>query len=242
METNVKQKKNIRITPRRDGRVKFEAYDVGWGYNLALLFRITNDLKFGLSYRSQVRMHYEGDADFIVPKFLKRIVPEGSGSVNIDLPAIIASGFSYTLRQRWTIELDIIWVDWNTYEKLAIKLDKSVPSFMEGMAAPIIRNYKNTLDFAFGISFKATDALTLRAGYLYDPSPVPEENVDPILPGAHKNIYAAGFGYQKGKWTIDFAGYFTFYKDRHVRRNRDGFNGKYESQATLIGLNINYCP
>jgi len=238
--SDVLQRKNINLMPLPDGRARFKGRDLGWGYNLALLYRITDKLKFGLSYRSKVAMHYEGDIKFHVPRFLKEIVPEGGASLNIDLPSFLSVGFCYTIFEKWIFEFDLIWTGWSSYDKLALKYNKSVPKIMEKSTAPIIRDYKNVYDFCLGISYQATPCLTWRAGYLFDPSPVPEENVDPILPDSDKNIYTIGMGYKRGSMTVDLANYLVFYKGINVRRNRDGLNGKYETFVNMVGVSISF--
>lgn len=240
--SDVLQRKHINLSPFPDGRARFEGDDIGWGYNIALLYRITDKLKFGLSYRNEVPFHYEGDVDFNVPKFLKGLVPEGGASININLPSFLSTGLCYTFFERWTVEFDVIWTGWSTYDELHLKYEKRIPKIMKKSTAPIIRDYRNAYDFCLGVSFKATDSLTLRAGYLFDPSPVPEENVDPILPDSDKNIYTMGIGYKKEKITVDVANYLVFYNGMHVRRNRDGLNGKYDTFVNMIGVSITYCP
>jgi long-chain fatty acid transport protein len=238
--SDVLQRKNINLMPLPDGRARFKGNDLGWGYNLALLYRITDKLKFGLSYRSQIDMHYEGDIKFHVPRFIKDLVPEGGASLDIDLPSFLSAGFCYTVLEKWIFEFDVIWTGWSSYDKLALKFDKPVPKIMEKSAAPIIRDYKNVYDFCLGVSYQATPCLTLRAGYLFDPSPVPEENVDPILPDSDKNIYTIGMGYKRGSMTVDLANYLVFYRGIDVRRNRDGLNGKYETFVNMIGVSISF--
>ena len=238
--SDILQRKKIKITPISDGEAKFKGDDFKWAYNIGLLYKINDKLKFGLTYRSTVHMKYEGDVSFRVPKVLNDIVPQGGASINIDLPGFVTTGLCYEPNERLTIEFDVIWVDWSVYDKLDIKFDKKVPAIMKKNTAPKIRNYHDTYDFCFGISYKPTDALTLRAGYLYDPSAVPEENNDPILPDADKNIYTMGIGYKRNKLSFNILNYLVFYRDRNVRNNRDGLNGTYTAFVNMFGMNIIY--
>jgi long-chain fatty acid transport protein len=139
--SDVLQRKNIKITPWRDGQATFDGDDFGWGYNLGLLYRITDCLKFGIAYRSTVHMHYEGDISFRVPELLRNIVPEGKSTINIDLPGFLTTGLCYSPDDRWTFEFDIYWIDWSQYDELKLNYSKPVPAIMEKDAAPIIRDY-----------------------------------------------------------------------------------------------------
>ena len=44
----------------------------------------------------------------------------------------------------------------------------------------------------------------------------------------------------KPRWDFHFSYYAVFSADVRVRRNRDGFNGTYESYASLISLSLDY--
>jgi len=240
--SDVLQRKNIRILPGRDGQATFHGKDFGWGYNLGLLYRISDCLKFGIAYRSTVRMDYDGKVSFRVPKALNKLMPEGDASISINLPGFITTGLSYSPDERWTIEFDVYWIDWSKYDMLKLNYSRPVPAIMKKDAAPIKRDYHDTFDYCFGISYRATEAITLRAGYLFDGSPVPEENEDPILYDSNKNILTMGIGLQRGKWTFDVANYMCFYNDRNVRNNRDGFNGRFENYVHMIALTITFVP
>ena len=236
--SDVKQRKNINLAPLPDGRARFKGDDIGWGYNIALLYRINDKIKVGLSYRSSIAMTYKGDVKFHVPKFLKDLVPEGGASLDIDLPAMLDTGICYSFNNRWSIETDMLWTEWRSYDKLDVKYGKRVPKIMAKSAAPIIRNYHNTFSFSCGVSFKATDSMTFRAGYLFDPSAVPEENTDPVLPDSDKDIFGIGMEYRKGRLTVNISDYVSIYRRQCVRNNRDGLNGRYETQVNMIAFSL----
>ena len=183
-------------------------------------------------------MDYDGKVSFRVPKVLNNLMPEGDASISINLPGFITTGLSYSPDERWTIEFDVYWIDWSKYDMLKLNYSKPVPAIMKKDAAPIIRDYHDTFDFCLGISYKATDSLTLRAGYLFDPSAVPEENTDPVLPDSDKDIYSIGIEYRTKKLSMNISDYVSVYRSRNVRNNRDGLNGKYETQVNMIAFNL----
>jgi long-chain fatty acid transport protein len=238
--SDVLQRKNIRIIPGRDGQATFHGKDFGWGYNLGLLYHITDCLKFGIAYRSTVRMDYDGKVSFRVPKVLNNLMPEGDASISINLPGFITTGLSYSPDERWTIEFDVYWIDWSKYNMLKLNYSKPVPAIMKKDAAPIKRDYHDTFDFCLGISYKATEIITLRAGYVFDESPVPEKSEDPIMYDSNKNILTMGIGLERGQWTFDIANYLCFYNDKNVNNNRNGFNGKFENFVNMIAFSATY--
>jgi len=53
-------------------------------------------------------------------------------------------------------------------------------------------------------SYQATEAFAFRAGYAYDPSPVPEETFDMGWPDTDRNLYSLGMGWQiNERWMLD---------------------------------------
>ncbi|RUM87129.1 MAG: long-chain fatty acid transporter, partial [Thermovibrio sp.] len=53
------------------------------------------------------------------------------------------------------------------------------------------------------IEYKWSDFLTLRGGYFYDPSPIPDHTFDMLWPDADKKTYSVGAGFHIGRLTID---------------------------------------
>jgi long-subunit fatty acid transport protein len=84
------------------------------------------------------------------------------------------------------------------------------------------------------------ESLTLRCGFLFDRSTVPEENADPILPDSDKYIIGAGFSFKKAQFDLHVSYYAVFSSKLTVRRNYNDFNGTYESYASLLSISFDY--
>jgi long-chain fatty acid transport protein len=83
----------------------------------------------------------------------------------------------------------------------------------------------------------------LRAGFVYDPTPVPASTMGPELPDSDKLDYMLGAGYKIGALTIDVAGMYVDKKDRTVNNQTagTGFNGTWSGGgAWLASLDIGY--
>ena len=231
---------NIKPLPIELGRADLDADGIDYGFNLALLYQMTERIKLGVSYRSSIDIEYEGDADFKANPLLKPLLPEGDVEIDIELPPLLATGISADITDRWTIEFDLIWQGWSTYDELYADFEKKVPLLLKSQFAPIPRDYKDVINYAFSTRYQVNESLTLRCGFLFDHSAVPEENMDPILPDGDKHIVGTGFGFKKERWDFHLSYYAVFFRDTNVRRNRDGFNGKYESYASLITMSFDF--
>jgi long-chain fatty acid transport protein len=240
--SDLRFKRALKINPLpfNLGQADLDLDDIAYGFNLALSYQITDRLKLGLSYRSSIDVEYDGDADFRAPSLLKPLLPEGGVSLDIELPPIVATGIAATITEKLIVEFDLIWVGFSTYDELKAEFDRPINPLLKSQFAAIPRDYKDVLDIAVSARYRATESLSLLCGFLFDRSTVPEENADPILPDSDKYILGLGFSITKPRWDFHLSYYAVFSADLNVRRNREGFNGTYESYASLISINLDY--
>ena len=109
--------------------------------------------------------------------------------------------------------------------------------------------WKNTYAVRFGLELRLAD-VTLRGGWLFDQSPIPDSYLRPSLPDADKTGYSVGIGYRVAEGLqLDFAYLFVKYKDRtitdssilhYLPRPDPYLNGTYSTSETIIGLNVSY--
>ena len=155
-------------------------------------------------------------------------------------PPIVAAGIATSITEKLTIEFDLIWVGFSTYDELYADFKERYSPLLRNQFAPIPRDYKDVLDYAISAYYQLNKSLTLRCGFLFDRSAVPEENTDPILPDSDKYIIGAGFSLKKPQWDLHFSYYGVFSSKLTVRRNNNDFNGTYESFASLISISFDY--
>jgi long-chain fatty acid transport protein len=223
-----------------DGRTKLHADGTAVGFNAALLYQFPPYFDLGISYRSKVSIHYEGDVETKAPKYLSKIVPKGDVSVDIDLPPIVAFGIATSVIKNLTLEADLFWVGWSTYDELKADFENPIPKPFKPFVAPIVRDYHSVITYGFGLKYQLSPSWVIRCGYVIDHTPVPEKAVDPILPDADRDEYSVGLGYEGKRFKLVLAYYGVFARDRKVNRNLDGFNGKYESTTHAVGVNFEY--
>jgi len=240
--SDIEQKKALSFAPLpvHDGVAKLDADGISGGYNLALLYHANSNIDVGISYRSKVSLAYKGDVKTKAPQRLAPYLPHGDISLDIDFPPILVVGLATTYIKNLTIETDLYWIGWSTYDELYADFEKSVPKVFAGYVAPVPRNYHDVLTYSVGAKYRLNPHFVLRAGYMYDTSPVPEKTSDPVLPDSDRNEISIGIGYNNNKYSLDLAYYAVIAKDRKVTNNINGFNGKYEFFCNEIALNFNY--
>ena len=227
--------------------LKLEGTGDAWGYNFGLLLKPTENLRIGANYRSKFTLDIkDGDVDLenINPGVAPALagLTSTKGNATLYLPATFALGVSYTMG-KLTVNADADWTFWSSYKSLPIDFKDNRPVLPDSNAA---KNWKDVCALRFGAEYQVTVPLSLRAGFVYDPSPAPANTMGPELPDAIKLDYMVGAGYKIGPWTIDVAGMYVDKKDRTVNNQAftaaggSGFNGTWTGDAWLVGMDVGY--
>jgi long-chain fatty acid transport protein len=205
-----------------------------YGFNVGILYKFSPELSAGVSYRSSVKLNASGTADFNPQITVVNVVNDNVTS-SLTLPATAFAGLAYKASPNFTVEADYQYIGWSSYKQLEIDFQKD-PT--KDVIAP--KDYSNTYIIRIGGEY-TMDALKLRAGYLYDHSPVASAYVDPILPDANRNGVNIGVGYQFSKaFSADLAYMFLKFDQRQATNTVSNFDGTYNALANLIGVSLGY--
>jgi long-chain fatty acid transport protein len=211
---------------------KLEGDSVGWGWNLGLLYRPTEKVQVGLTYRSQINQKVEGDFDTYLPDGSKYLQKGASGEIT--LPDLLTAGILFKPTERLSLEVDAVLTRWSSYDRLQI-------DFEDGSSATSEKNWNDVWRYQLGIEYTLTDHMDLRLGYVIDPSPIPDETIDYIAPTNDRRLYSIGLGYRSGDWTYDLSYIYLKIKEREIAgRLAEGvFPGRSENgDAHLFGISL----
>ena len=222
-----------------------------WGYNFGMLLKPTENFRIGVNYRSKFNLKVK-DADVNIgntsPAYASGLLgptpTSTKGSATVAMPATFALGAAYTIG-KLTVEADADWTFWHSFSSLPITINNQVPT-LRSTDTP--KNWEDVVALRIGAEYRITDPLALRAGFYYDPTPVPAATMGPELPDATRLTYTVGAGYKIGAWTIDVAGMYIDKQDRTVNNQVNstpavqgtGFNGTWTGDAWLAGLDVGY--
>lgn len=203
----------------------------GWGYNFGGILKLSQWTSLALTFRSPVRIDFEGRAESAFPSFI-----DGQVTTTITMPPMAVIGVSHVFSPNFVLELDIQWTGWSKFQSLDLKFENSV------FNTSISRNWKDVVAIRVGGEYRVNEIWALRAGYTYDETPVPAGTVDPLLPDATRDIFAVGLGYTVGFFTTDVAYNLLLMRDRRVDNVISGVSqqGSYRTVAHLIGLNLTF--
>ncbi len=167
--------------------------DFNVSFNLGFLYRIYDNLSVGVTYRSRTKTDFKGTVE------VKGIDKVGA-STSIDHPDQLQLGLKYQPNKRLTLTADVVWTNWSIINGYTVKFDRPLLGKTEEYFP---RDWKDTRQLRLGIEYKWSDFLTLRGGYFYDPSPIPDHTFDMLWPDADKKTYSVGAGLHFGRLTVD---------------------------------------
>jgi long-chain fatty acid transport protein len=224
------------------GTASLDGTGNGVSFNVGVLYKATDKLSVGASYRSLVKLDLKGTASFTNMQALQTFFPGGDGSVTLPMPSNFLVGLAYIVSPKLTLEGDFQWVGWKSYDQLQVTLANGPVSplgVLQKSPAPQIKNWDDGYLFRLGGEYMVNDKLTLRAGYIMDVSPQPPSKTEPMLPDADRNDFSIGGGYQLSeKLHVDLAYMLVLFNSRDAATA--AFPGTYKSNASLVSLEFGY--
>lgn len=214
---------------------------IDYGYNLALAYKPTKNLEFGLTYRSNVDLTIEGDA--LLASSVDFASYDGVGSVSVPLPATVSLAAAYTFPTNTTIEFVYERAFWSVYESLDFSYEGVLGSAILTGAFddPITKNWNDTNTFRLGVT-QDLDAVTLMAGFVMDETPTPEKTLNFESPGSDSISVSFGARYAMSE-TLDIAisTLYSMKEDRTITNNDNGIDGEFtNSNVLLISAGVGY--
>lgn len=224
---------------------KFTGDDTGWGWNAALLVWLTEDIKFGAAYRSEVRHRIYGQLEFSEEVGAPFFYNDTRFAANFTTPANAYMGLAWTYGPL-TLEFDLQWTDWSSYDELKAEFKNPVGGQNELV---VEEDWHDAWAYRFGGQFAVTEYLDVRAGIAYDESPIPSRSVSPRIPGSDRWIYAVGLGGHFKGFGADLA--YQYVDAESVKMGRNGgddspvpnapLEGKFKDvDAHIIAFNLSY--
>ena len=224
-----------------EGQANLSGSGNGVGFNLGVQMKFSDHLQMGVTYRSQVNMNVGGGAAaFSVPASLATSFPNTQFSSALPLPQVasIGIGFKPLRNEKLTVQVDLNYTGWNSYDSLRINFLQHTSS-LQDMHLP--RHYRNTLTTRVGGNYKISNIVSVMAGASYDPTPVVNGYVSPDLPDAdHINLSLGASVKPCKRLTLMAAMEFTTTPKRAATYNYGNFNGTYTTQAITPGIGLYY--
>lgn len=237
--------------PLSDVDQHFDGEGWGHGFNLGILYKPTDYISIGATYRSHIDIDVEGQATFNnVDPLLTKVISDTDGNADVRLPAQATAGIAFTPDDALVIEIGVRWEGWSSTDELKVDLDYPVL----GQTSEIVpRDWKSTWSYNLGGQYQINESFSISAGYLFGENAVPGSTFEPLIPDTDAHLFTLGVGWKTGAWTINGA----FGYEHHDSRKKDNAlgdplgsilagaptgtaSGTYEADIYLSSLSVVY--
>ena len=162
------------------GRLDVDSF--AWGANIGVMWSPTETLRFGLSYRSQVNHHADGDLRVGLAGGDNRsyIGEFSNASASLSAPQTVLLTGTWEATPQLQLSALIRWADWSSFDTLTVEVDPqsaSNPVLGALIREPIAveNKWQDTWLFTIGADYMINNAWTVRAGVGYETSPIDDD-------------------------------------------------------------------
>lgn len=222
--------------------------DWSFGWNIGMLYDMSESTRLGISYRSNVDHQLKGSVDFTTYSGLQTVLTTiGSSAFSdtgitagIDLPESLAISISHNLNPQWVLMADATWTKWDRYDKLVV--DFANPAQTDSTST---RNSENSWRYSVGASYMPDEKRVYRLGLALDQTIVPSAALRPASsPGNDRLWLSLGYGYKASKAIQFDVGYAHLFVDDTTTTNSHALfgslNGNYEQSADILSVQLSW--
>jgi long-chain fatty acid transport protein len=210
------------------------AFGIGGRAGVQYRPAVLPQLRIGAMWRSQVNLSYEGKGDFdIDPAFRSQLPPDGDISTSIKLPQMFGGGIAVNPVPALQLEVNAMWINWSKFDELRIEL----PGGAETVSP---QDYEDTVTLRVGAEYAIGRKAAVRAGYIYDPTPIPGTTLSARLPDADRHDITAGGSLSLGDYDVHLGLLWVLPSSKETSdiEFMPEFKGKYEVTAFVASLSL----
>ncbi|MAX54866.1 MAG: Long-chain fatty acid transport protein [Alcanivoracaceae bacterium] len=233
---------NPALAAMSDADVEIEGDDIAYGYNLGVLFGITDRLDWGLTYHSKVDYSLEGDTT--ISGTPAPVAPAIDGKydaeLDITMPESVDTSFSFQATDALALYAGATFTRWSRLEGIEVE-NSGVNAMFQSSFGTITEEleWEDTWSFAVGGAYQLNPKWVIRAGYAFDESPTNDQHRTVRIPVSDRDIYTLGAGWNvSDDLTIDAA--YAYIDEEKGEVNQDTYSADFENSAHGLALQATY--
>ena len=199
---------------------EYSADGFTWGFNLGMMWAPVENLRFGVSYRSETKHKTNGTLKTRGTGALSGLNGDYDASVTVSGPAWAMFKAAWEVNDYLSLYATFRWADWSSFKSLktdAPELNANVAGMISGLKehslarsmqyvfsklSNIENNWVDTYLYSVGYDLRVNSFWTLRGGVAYETSAIGDPKTrTALIPDADRWWFAIGSSFH---WTKDF--------------------------------------
>jgi long-chain fatty acid transport protein len=172
--------------------LRLEGTGWGFGFTAGATFTPFRGTQIGIGYRSAIDQDLKGDMTNGIG-----LASNGAIKATVKLPDIVTLGLRQRVGERTTLMAGVEWTNWSRIGGVAVTQANGAAALgPTGAAIMLPFNYRDSFMYSFGVEYALRDDLTLRAGFAYETTPIPDSVRTPRLADSDRTWYSIGSSYR----------------------------------------------
>lgn len=213
---------------------------VSWGGNFSFIYRPewAEKWSLGAMYRTKIKQNLNGRIHAGMEYEARNIFDDDAKGA-ITLPDSLTAGVSFRPTEDLILEAGIVGTFWSAYDQILIE-------YSDRESTPTIHNkkdYKDTYRLNLGAEYNLNPNWAVRAGYVFDKSPINKHEMDTLVPVDDRHIASVGAGYHNDTWSVDLSYSHIFAKNLSGNSNSQfgSVPMKYtDGRSDMYGITVGY--
>jgi long-chain fatty acid transport protein len=199
----------------------------GWGFGgvFGALYKMNDQIQFGIAYRTRETVAFDGHASQAGVK--------EDFSLDWRFPSTLAFGIAFKPTKAWTISANLDYVGWGHWDKLSRDFD-TLPDINDAVEGEDIWEPR------VGVEFKPWENFTFRTGYLYDSEVGPSRNLTPTTPDVTTHSFGFGVSSKIKDLKLNATYEYVFSETRSIGDSVQGLNGDYDVNSHVVSTSVSY--
>ncbi len=184
-------------------------------------------------------------SDPAVEANFNRRFPSSSVNMNFELPPMASMGFWWGLSDAVKLEVDAVWSGWSALERTQIDMEHNPFQFInqsEPEALDRRRDWQDVVSLRLGAEWTLSEQWALGGGIALEPSPVPDDTIEPGFPQGDALVFAFGASYNLPGLSFD-AGY-SYHQFDDRKTYLEGYDfpypGTFSARAQVFSISARW--
>lgn len=175
-----------------DGSLRIKGDDISVGWNAGVMLNL-DPVRIGAHYRSSVKHTLDGDFDLSgLTGPLAGSNVTTSAKAPLSTPDIATVSVMFGTDTPWRVYGTWRWYNWSNFDEIRVEPEGLPPQVSE-------QRYKDSWSMALGGEYDVSDKLTVRAGTMFDQSPITDRYRTTRVPDGDRVWASTGLTYDFSK-------------------------------------------